>query len=107
MFLISEHTGTHLDCPFHFDPKGTTVDQYPLEKLILPGHLLDFTAKGPHEAISVDDLKRAAEKTGRAIGSGTAVIAWTGQDKHWGRRASRPSGRMYRLRARPGWSIRE
>jgi arylformamidase len=84
MFLISEHTGTHLDCPFHFDPKGTTVDQFPLEKLILPGHLLDLTAKGPHEPITVDDLRAAADRSGRAIGSGTAVIAWTGVDKIWG-----------------------
>jgi kynurenine formamidase len=85
MILISEHTGTHLDCPFHFDPNGITVDQYPLKKLMLPGHLLDFTSKGPHEAITPADFEAAAQRTGKPVGSGTAVIAWTGQDKNWGK----------------------
>ena len=33
----------------------------------------------------MEDLHAAADRSGRPIGSGTAVIAWTGQDKNWGK----------------------
>src|ERR1051326_2089763 len=36
MMIMAEHCGTHLDCPYHFDEDGLTVDRMPLEKLILP-----------------------------------------------------------------------
>ena len=56
----------------------------PLERLILPGHLLRFTDKRAHEPITADDFRAAAERSGRPVGPGSAVIAWTGQDKNWG-----------------------
>src|SRR5919199_1338153 len=84
MWLVSEHISTHFDAPFHFDPNGVTADKYPLERLVLPGHLLDFTSKQVREAITREDFERAAEKSGKAITPGTALLAWTGQDKHWG-----------------------
>jgi arylformamidase len=31
---MSEHTGTHIDAPFHFDPQGLTMDQVPVETLL-------------------------------------------------------------------------
>jgi arylformamidase len=85
MMIMAEHCGTHLDCPYHFDEHGLTVDQMPLERLILPGHLLRFTDKQAREPITVADFEAAVERSGRPIESGTAVIAWTGQDKNWGR----------------------
>ena len=85
MILVSEHISTHLDAPYHFDPQGLSVERYPLEKLILPGHLLDFTAKGIREAITREDFETAARKTGRPITEGSALIAWTGQDRNWGK----------------------
>jgi arylformamidase len=85
MILMAEHCGTHLDCPYHFDPDGLTVDQMPLERLILPGHLLDLTHKGVREPITVADAQDAVRRSGRPIRSGTVVIFWTGRDKDWGR----------------------
>jgi kynurenine formamidase len=84
MILMAEHCGTHLDCPYHFDEHGLTVDQMPLERLIVPGHLLNFTDKQAHEPITPADFEAALARSGRPIEQGTAVIAWTGQDKHWG-----------------------
>jgi arylformamidase len=84
MILMAEHCGTHLDCPYHFDEAGLSVDQMPLERLILPGHLLDFTAKGVREPLTTDDFEAAVKKSGKPIEPGTAVIAWTGVDKNWG-----------------------
>jgi kynurenine formamidase len=78
MFMMAEHTGTHLDVPRHFVEDGTPVDKVPLEDLILPGHLLDLRGKSVGEAITVEDFRRAEEASGKEIGSGTAIIAWTG-----------------------------
>ncbi len=83
MMLMAEHCGTHIDVPRHFVEGGTTVDQLPLEKVILPGHLLDFTHKKVREAITIADFEEAERRSGRKIGSGTAVVAWTGVDKNW------------------------
>ena len=84
MILVSEHISTHFDSPFHFDPDGLTADKYPLEKLVLPGHLLDLTHKGIREAITRQDFEAAVERSGKPITRGTALLAWTGQDKNWG-----------------------
>jgi len=84
MILMSEHCGTHLDAPKHYDQTARSVDEIPLENLILQGHLLDFTSKGAREAISPNDFRRAADASGRPIEPGTAVLAWTGQDQYWG-----------------------
>ena len=83
MMLIAEHCGTHLDVPSHFVEGGTSVDQVPLEQLILPGHLLDFTHKGIREPITPADFEAAEQRSGRRIGPETAVLAWTGADKNW------------------------
>jgi kynurenine formamidase len=85
MILMSEHISTHFDAPYHFDPKGLTADRYPLDKLILFGHLLDFTAKKVCEAITRRDFEAAIERSGRTIKPGTALLAWTGQDHNWGK----------------------
>jgi kynurenine formamidase len=84
MMLLSEHTGTHFDAPSHFDEAGLSVDQVPLENLILAGHLLDLTHKKAHEAIEPQDLIEAERASGKAVTAGTAVVVWTGQDVNWG-----------------------
>jgi len=84
MMLLAEHCGTHLDAPRHCDETGKSVAEVPLDRLILPGHLLDLTHKKSGEAITIDDFKAAADKTGRKIGPGTATICWTGTDRLWG-----------------------
>ena len=37
----SNHVGTHLDGPLHFDTSGRTVDQLELTKLVRPGVVVD------------------------------------------------------------------
>jgi arylformamidase len=85
MILMPEHCGTHIDAPRHFEKDGLTVDKLPLEQLILPGHLLDLSHKANGEAISIDDLKRAEEQSGKDIGPGKATMVWCGVDQDWGK----------------------
>ena len=38
--------GTHMDAPFHFNPKGWTTDQIPLELMVdIPGVVVDISEK--------------------------------------------------------------
>ena len=84
MMLMPEHASTHLDVPRHCVAGATDVAGVPLERLVLPGHLLDLTHKGRPEAVTIEDLERAVEKSGKAIEAGTALLAWTGADTYWG-----------------------
>jgi arylformamidase len=40
---LGSHSGTHLDAPRHFFPHGRTLDQFPLQRLVGPGVLVDCT----------------------------------------------------------------
>ena len=102
--LLNEHTGTHLDPPFHTFPDGITVDQLPLTQLIQPGLLLDFTAKGVRQAIAPADFETAAERVGGNIDGSRAVLAWTGSTSAGATRGSSPSARTCRPSLPNGWS---
>ena len=41
--VLGTHTGTHADAPRHFIPNGGTIDEIPLEILIGPASVADFT----------------------------------------------------------------
>lgn len=52
--------GTHIDPPAHFDAKGMTMDDIPLEQMLLPLVVFDITPllnKDPDHALSVADIK--------------------------------------------------
>jgi kynurenine formamidase len=85
MMLVPEHCGTHLDAPRHCDKNGQSIDQLPLSRFVVPGHLLDLTSKKNGEAITIDDLKVAEAKSGQEIGPGKATVVWTGVDRDWGK----------------------
>jgi arylformamidase len=58
--VFSIHTGTHIDAPYHFNPKGITIDQVPLETFIGPAIVLDIRkTSAPKKAITIEDLKSA------------------------------------------------
>jgi len=84
MMLFPEHCGTHLDAPRHFHEPGASIDEMPLERLILPGLLLDLTHKQAGEPITIADFEAAEAKAGARIGPDTATVCWTGVDKVWG-----------------------
>lgn len=83
--LVPEHCGTHFDAPRHFDRDGLSTAEFPLDRMVLPGHLLDFTDKGPGDAITIEDFERAEDQSGRRIEAGRAIVAWTGADANWGK----------------------
>jgi kynurenine formamidase len=56
---LVEHTGTHMDAPFHFSPDGMSADQLPLSMLIVPLVVVDIRAKAeinPDAQLTLEDL---------------------------------------------------
>jgi arylformamidase len=61
---LGTHTGTHVDPPAHFLPGGATVDALPLDVLVGPSVVADFSASpGPIDARRLDSLDLPAGTT--------------------------------------------
>lgn len=93
---LSEHTGTHVDAPFHFDADGLTVERLPADALLLrPYKKFDLSARqpAPGQQLGAADLEAAAERAGFALSPGDVAIVEMGWDRHlatdggawWGR----------------------
>jgi arylformamidase len=82
---MSEHTGTHVDAPFHFDADGKTMAEVPVDALLLrPYRKYDLTANDhkPGDLISLDHLKEAETTAGFELQAGDVAIIEVGWDKH-------------------------
>lgn len=55
--VLGTHIGTHADAPRHFIPNGAGIDEVPLDILIGPATVADFTDCRPLQEIDVADLK--------------------------------------------------
>jgi arylformamidase len=53
---LGSHTGTHVDSPHHFLDNGIGVDQMPVEQMVGPCFVAEFTGEAH---ITVADLERA------------------------------------------------
>ena len=77
--------GTHVDPPAHFDPSGQTMDQIPLDQMIMPLVVLDNTpyqAADPAHAFSLADLQ-AWEKEHGPVPKGSFAALRTDMSKDW------------------------
>ncbi|HLF74708.1 MAG TPA: cyclase family protein [Anaerolineales bacterium] len=65
---LVEHTGTHMDAPFHFSADGMSADELPLSMLIVPLVMVDIRAKAeanPDAQLTLEDLRRWERRHGR------------------------------------------
>lgn len=81
VIFFSDHTGTHVDAPYHIDCEGKKTDDFPVEKFILNAVLLNLTHKKAEEYITAQDIRRAEEMCGK-IREGDAVLLYTGWDRY-------------------------
>ncbi len=51
------HAGAHVDVPLHSVQEGKTVEQYPIDRYIGEGVVLDFRRKRPAEEITEEDIR--------------------------------------------------
>ena len=84
-FTTSEHGGTHLDAPYHFNREGWTVDRIPTSALIGPAVVIDVRAAcaaDPDHAVSAEEI-RQFEAEHATIPEGALVILYTGWGARW------------------------
>ncbi len=82
-WVINEHTGTHMDAPFHFSDQQT-ADQIPVENLVGPLVVIDIrekASKDPDALVTEDDIRRYERRYGR-IPFGAIVAMYSGWDAH-------------------------
>ncbi|XP_025413965.1 uncharacterized protein LOC112686063 isoform X2 [Sipha flava] len=66
-FMTSEHCGTHLDAPFHFNHDGWKLGEIPLERLIIEGVHLNVSQEVNENAdflLTADHLKQWEQVNG-------------------------------------------
>jgi kynurenine formamidase len=69
--------GTYLDSPYHFDPNGVSIEQLPLEQLVLNSEVIncmDVNARQPIGPACLNGLDL----------TGKAVLFHTGWSRYWG-----------------------
>jgi len=106
VFITTDHTGTHIDGPLRFDPKGAPMEKVPLERFLLPARLLDLRSRHRAGLIDAAELKKAgAEK----LAKGEAAVLWTGHDLYlkdpdyfWNRPQLTKDGAEFLAKKKPG-----
>ncbi len=89
LLVMEDHTGTHVDAPYHFydgefrQPRGKTIAELPLEKLIGEAVLIDVSDKDVTDPVSRDLLQARAAQQGVQVRRGDIAIIrfWP---KGWG-----------------------
>ena len=80
-----EHFGTHIDAPLHFDPKGRSLDQIPVQDFFLQAVVVDVrgaVSSNPDYRVMVPDLQNW-EKAHGPLPRGGAVLILTGWGSRW------------------------
>lgn len=88
---IFEHTGTHIDAPFHFSADGASVDRLEPQKLVAPLVIIDVTDRAREEAnttIEAADIERWVSANGD-LPAGAVVALRSG----WATKVKSPSFR--------------
>ncbi|VDH99633.1 Hypothetical predicted protein [Mytilus galloprovincialis] len=76
----TEHLGTHLDAPVHFNQYSWTTHQIPIDHLVGPGVIIDVKDKVKNDLdyrVTVADIEKWEENNGR-IPNGAIVIMNSG-----------------------------
>jgi arylformamidase len=81
-----EHTGTHIDAPFHFASDGLTIDRVKPDLLFLrPYKKFDLTGEDPQpgQLVGAEALRAAAVRGGFEPSPGDVAIIEMGWDRYW------------------------
>ena len=85
LFMLVEHTATHVDATAHFIKDGEYIDQEPLDHFFGPAVLLDLRkyARKNH-AFSQEEISNAEKEAGVDVHQ-KIVLLWTAWDAYWGK----------------------
>jgi kynurenine formamidase len=76
---LGTHTGTHIDAASHFYPDGKTIDQYTLDRFILPGVVAPALNLAEDQPIRPQLLAEALAR----LPKGGALAIRTDWDRFW------------------------
>ena len=62
ILIISDHAGTHIDAPLHFNPQGTGIDRFPTELMIGPAVMQDFSFKKSGDVVTLQEVRKKLEE---------------------------------------------
>ncbi len=77
---FSDHAGTHVDAPVHFDPRpgALSIDQVPLENFYTSGICLDLSQVPLKHSITVAEMEAALAASGQEIRPKDTVLIHMG-----------------------------
>ncbi len=106
-YSIVGQWGTHVDPPSHFIRGGRTLDQIPVEDMILPLVVLDISSRvaGNHDATPTLEDVRDWESRNGAIPEGSFVALRTGWSRRWPDAQAMANRDKDGLSHTPGWSL--
>jgi kynurenine formamidase len=79
--LMSDHSGTHLDAPYHFFKDGLTVENIPIEATLGNAVLIDASDKDPNEPVTKEMIETIVEKEQLEIKENDIILfrCWSGE----------------------------
>lgn len=77
IITTSNHVGTHLDGPLHFDTKGCDIASIPLADLYGPGVVVDLSDKGDYDIYTPADIEARVE-----VRPGDILFIYTGYSRY-------------------------
>ncbi|MEM3684625.1 MAG: cyclase family protein [Conexivisphaerales archaeon] len=80
IWILVEHTATHVDSPAHFIEDGNTIDKIPVERFIAKGIVLDFSNVNAGYEINSRDLYNKIKELNMdsEVGDGWIILFYTG-----------------------------
>lgn len=73
-FSMPDHTGTHIDAPVHFVPGGKDISQIPVDSLMGEAVLIDASAKGSDQPLSLELFQQYIKEQEVSIYEGDIVV---------------------------------
>lgn len=84
-WIMSEHTGTHTDAIFEYDPEGESLDEMPLEYYYGSAICLDVSSTRHPDWMTAEVLEKALAASGQEIRMGDMVLLYSGHgDRTYG-----------------------
>ncbi len=75
---MSDHAGTHVDAPVHFDPRpgALSVEQMPLENFYTSAFCIDLSHVALKTAATLEEVQAAVAASGQTIQKGDTLLIW-------------------------------
>ena len=78
VWVLVEHTSTHVDAPKHFMDEGPAIDEIPAERYVGWATAIDLSDVEPEHVVSKEEIKERLERLPFSIEEGWVLLMHTG-----------------------------